>query len=378
MQEQKVYADYAAATPLDRRVLKAMLPFLKENFGNPSSIHSLGVLARRAVEQARGEVSKVLHAHQDEIVFTSGATESINLAIRGVLGSGTGHVVTLASEHQAVLSSVGENVTYVPVGPDGAVRVDDVLAAIRPDTVLVTIMMANNEIGVIQPIADIGREIVRRRKEQGSLFPFFHTDATQAANYLELDVERLHVDLLSLSGSKIYGPKGSGVLYVRRGVKIEPLVVGGKQELRMRAGTEHVAGIVGFAAALTLASMLREREEKRSRTLRDVCAKKLMRAIPGATLNSVLLHSLPNILNFSIPGIEGEELVLRLDAQGIYISTASACKGGNEPSHVLAALGKTKEEVMGSVRLSFGRQTRRRDIARIVEVLPKLVAQMRG
>lgn len=378
MLKRPIYCDYAAATPLDRRVLRAMLPYLKEDFGNPSSMHALGVRAQRAIDGARATVGSALHAHADEIVFTSGATESINLAIRGVLGVRSGHVVTLATEHQAVLASMGEDVTFVPVTANGIVQVEDVLVAIRPDTVLVTIMLANNETGVIQPIAEIGREIDRRRREQRSAFPLFHTDATQAVNYIELNVERLHVDLLSLSGSKMYGPKGTGALYVRRGVTLHPLLVGGKQESRLRAGTENVAGIVGFAAAFAIAVNMRERETKRLRVLRDRALKELIRRVPGAVINGSTASRLPNNINISIPGIEGEELVLRLDAEGIAVSTASACKGGNEPSHVLAAMGKTREEVLGGIRLSFGRQTKRGDVLRILEILPKLVAQMRG
>ncbi|MCR4312399.1 MAG: cysteine desulfurase, partial [Candidatus Uhrbacteria bacterium] len=255
--KRMTYLDYAAATPLDRRVLRAMLPYLKEEFGNPSSIHAAGVRSRQAIESARASVAGVIGARQEEVVFTSGATESINLAIQGLLARHPGHIVTLATEHQAALSALHADVTYVDVDEFGVVKAEDVLRAIRPDTVLVTIMLANNEIGVINPVAAIGRELEKLRKQSGSAFPLLHTDATQAANYLDLNVTRLHVDMMSLSGSKIYGPKGAGMLFVRRGVELAPLLVGGRQENRLRAGTENVAGIVGFAEALRLAQETR-------------------------------------------------------------------------------------------------------------------------
>lgn len=375
--ERRHYFDNAAATPLDKRVLRAMLPFLKTAYGNPSSIHAEGVAARAAIDAARKLVATAIAGHEDEIVFTSGATESINLAIQGVLKQKLGHVVTLATEHQAVLQNVDADVTIVPVASDGTASVDDVIAAIRPDTVLVTVMLANNEIGTVHPIAEIGREIERRRKASGSAYPLLHTDATQAANYLELDVARLHVDLMSLSGSKISGPKGTGMLFVRRGVSLAPIIVGGKQEGKLRAGTENVAGIVGFAEALQLAAASRDTEARRVGKLRSKLVRGLKKALPDIAFNGVSSSTLPNIVNFSIPGIEGEELVIRLDARGIAASTASACKGGSGMSHVLRALGLSDERVSGSIRLSLGRQTRGRDVAAVIKALPELVAQYR-
>lgn len=375
--ERRHYFDNAAATPLDKRVFRAMLPFLKTAYGNPSSIHAEGVAARTAIDAARKRVATAIAGHEDEIVFTSGATESINLAIQGVLKQKLGHVVTLATEHKAVLSSLDADVTIVPVASDGTASVDEVIAAIRPDTVLVSVMLANNEIGTVHPVAEIGREIERRRKASGSAYPLLHTDATQAANYLDLDVARLHVDLMSLAGSKISGPKGTGMLFVRRGVLLAPIIVGGKQEGRLRAGTENVAGIVGFAEALQLAAASRDAEVRRIGKLRSKLVRGLKKALPDIAFNGVSSSTLPNIVNFSIPGIDGEELVIRLDARGIAASTASACKGGSGMSHVLRALGLSDERVLGSVRLSLGRQTRGRDIAAVIKTLPELVAQMR-
>ncbi len=372
-----VYLDHAAATPLDKRVLKATLPFLKNEYGNPSSIHKMGLEARKAIDGSRDRVARLLGAHADEIVFTSGATESINLAIRGLLKCHPGHVVSVATEHQASRLSMGENVTFVPIQADGQIRVDDVVKAIRPDTVLVSVMLANNEIGTLYPVAEIGREIMKLRKEAGTSFPLFHSDATQAVNYFQLDVERLHVDLLSISGSKMYGPKGTGALFVRRGVQLSPIIVGGKQEGGLRAGTENVAGVVGFAEAFVLAQTSCEQESRRTTKLRNKLIAGLFKAVPGLALNGSLENRLPNNIHVSVPGIDGEELVLRLDARGIAVSTAAACKGGSEPSHVLQALGLSEERALEGIRLSLGRQTRPKDIAYVLQVLPELVAQMR-
>jgi cysteine desulfurase len=370
MTRRNTYMDYAAATPLDPRVLEVMLPYLTTEFGNPSSIHTAGIKARGAIEGARKAVADVLGARSDEVVFTSGATESINLAIRGLLARSPGHVVAVSTEHQATLSALeGFDVTFTTI--------EGVLAAIRPDTVLVTVMLANNETGAIAPVADIGRVIEKLRKTHNSSFPLLHTDATQAANYIALNVERLHVDMLSLSGSKIYGPKGTGALFVRRSVQIAPLMVGGKQESGLRAGTENVAGIVGFASAFALAHELRDSESARLTVLRDKLIDGITAKIGGAQLNGERTNRLPNNVNVAIPNVDGEELVLRLDAYGIACSTASACKGGSSPSHVLEAMGLSKERIRGSVRLSLGRQTTVEDIAYVLEVLPKVVAQMR-
>lgn len=378
MTRRNVYMDYAAATPLDSRVLEAMLPYLTTEFGNPSSIHAAGVRAKAALEGARKSVADVLGAHADEIVFTSGATESINLAIRGLLARYPGHVVSVATEHQATLSALeGADATLISVDESGTPSVDAILASIRPDTVLVSIMLANNESGTLAPLADIGRALERLRRANDSVFPVLHTDATQAANYVDLNVERLHVDMLSLSGSKMYGPKGTGVLFARRGVELMPMIVGGKQEASLRAGTENVAGIVGFASALTIASQVRDSETKRLVALRKRLIDGLFAAIPGVELNGPITQSLPNIVNFSSPGLEGEELVLRLDAHGIACSTASACRGGSSPSHVLAALGLSSDRVRSSIRLSLGRQTTEEDVDFVLKTLPAAVAQMR-
>lgn len=382
MAKDDIYLDYAAATPLDKRVLKAMLPYLQEEFGNPSSLHGYGVRARRALEAARADVARVLASRPGEIVFTSGATESVNLAIHGVVrAAGGGHVVTAATEHAAVLEAVkvsGAEITYVPVDEHGRIRTQDVMSSVRPNTRLVTLMYANNETGVISPIADIGRAIMRYRAEHGTRYPYFHTDATQAAGTLSLNTEQLHVDLLTLSGGKMYGPKGSGVLFVRKDISLAPLVVGGRQEHALRAGTENVANAVGLAEAFKIADAARESESVRLTKLRDRFLRGLLKAIPESTVNGDRVNRLPNNVNFAIPGIDGEELVIRLDAKGIAASTASSCKGGGEMSHVLRAMGKSDESIRGSVRLTLGRQTKSRHIAEALRIIPEVVASMRS
>lgn len=380
MSNTSIYLDYAAATPLDERVFAAMEPFLRREFGNPSSLHTLGVHARQAVENARKTVARALSAEPDEIVFTSGTTESINVALLGVLrahGMYGKHVITAATEHDAglkALAALGCEVTYVSVDVDGQVRPEDVVAAIRPDTILVSLMHANNEIGTVLPIAAIGREILKNREARGSIYPLFHTDAAQTVGVLPCDVRQLHVDLLSFGGAKLYGPKGIGALYIRRGVEVAPLFFGGNQERGHRAGTENVPGIVGLAKAVELAEELREAEAVRLTGLRDGLIDKIQTRIQNVRLNGHRTDRLPGNIDFSFPGVDGEELVLRLDAAGIAASTAAACKaGGTGTSSILEALGRTPEEVKGSLRFTLGRGTTSEELEAVLGKLVEIV-----
>lgn len=386
-----IYLDHAATTPLDPRVLEAMLPYLTEDFGNPSSFHTLGMRAKEAVSDARKSIANLIGAHEDEILFTAGGTESNNMALagvihahRGAIKEGLPHVITTAIEHHAVLEPLlywqkqkQIDVTVLPVDRNGQVSVKDVEAALTPNTILVSIMMANNEIGTIQPIADIGRALLIWRKEQKTFYPFFHSDACQAAGSLEINVDKLHVDLLTINASKMYGPKGVGLLYLRRGTKIEPLIRGGGQERNLRSGTENVPSIVGFAKAFELAHADREEESKRLLTLRDRLAEGLLK-IPKTRLNGHPTERLANSLNISFIDIEGEAAVLYLDAEGIMVSTGSACASSSlDPSHVILATGLSYEGAHGSIRFTLGRSTTEEQIDYVINVMPGIVDRLR-
>ncbi|MFA6429425.1 MAG: aminotransferase class V-fold PLP-dependent enzyme [Patescibacteria group bacterium] len=389
MQDRLIYLDHAATTPTDARVVDAMRPFMTDVFGNPSSLHQLGVRAQTAVMEARESIAKIINAHADEIVFTSGGTESDNLAIVGIVGHQNAddrlpHVVTSAIEHHAVLETLkylektgAIALTVVPVDRQGIVDPKTVLAAMTQDTVLVSIMTANNEIGTIQPIAEIGRAILSWRKEHASTFPLFHSDACQAAGVLDLNVEKSHVDLLTISGSKIYGPKGVGALFVRRGVKLAPMVRGGGQERNLRSGTENVPGIVGMAKALELLEEGREAENVRLTTLRDRLIEGLLR-LPKTFLNGHATERLPNNANVTFLDMEGEAAVLYLDAKGICSSTGSACASTSlDPSHVILALGVSYEAAHGSVRFTLGHSTTEKDVDFVIEIMPEIVEHLR-
>ena len=391
-----IYLDHAATTPLDPAVLEAMRPYFSDIFGNPSSFHTLGMQAKDAVSDARGRIAKLLNAHEDEIIFTSGGTESDNLAVIGVPryfakcppfvdgSAGLPHVITSAVEHHAVLEPLVAlqrkkeiDLTIVDVDRTGMVDAKAVMAAIKPTTVLVSIMTANNEIGTIQPIAEIGRELLKHRKEQGTQFPYFHTDACQATGFLELDVEKMHVDLLTLNGSKMYGPKGIGALYVRRGVKFQPFFIGGGQERNLRSGTENVPGIMGLAKAFELAQADREKESMRLTALRDRLAKGLLE-IPKTILNGHPTERLPNSVNVSFIDIEGEAAVLYLDAKGIMASTGSACASTSlDPSHVILATGLSYEAAHGSIRFTLGHATTEEDVDYVIKEMPAIVERLR-
>ncbi len=390
------YLDHAATTPMDPRVLAAMQPYFFETYGNPSSFHTVGMRAKEAVTESRKTIARLLGAHEEEILFTSGGTESDNLAVVGVpraqrkalqekLGADVKpHVITSSIEHHAVLEpllhlqKVGEiELTILSVDREGMIHLKDLEAALKPATVLVSIMTANNEIGTMEPISAIGRALLVWRKEHTTPYPFFHTDACQAAGVLDLNVEKTHVDLLTMNGSKIYGPKGIGILFVRRGVKVEALIRGGGQERNIRSGTENVPGIVGLAKAFELAQEERETENARLIALRDRLVAGLL-AIPKSRLNGHPIERLPNSANVSFLDIEGEAAVLYLDAEGIMVSTGSACASLSlDPSHVILATGLSYEAAHGSIRFSLGHATTIEDIEKVIAVMPGIVERLR-
>ncbi len=408
--KKTIYLDHAATTYLDPRVKAAMEPFLDEIYGNPSSLHHKGQEAARAINESRQIVADVLGARPREIIFTAGGTESVNLAIFGVarqLALDTkkkGHIISLAIEHHSVLRSIealeeeGWAASIIPVDQNGFIRLDKLKAAVRPDTILISVMYANNEIGTIEPIAEIGKWLrslnIERSKQ--SLAPiYFHTDACQAAGALDLNVNKLGVDFMSINGSKIYGPKQVGALYVRTGTPLRALIFGGQQERNLRSGTENVAGIVGFAQALQLAQAERTKENLRLRKLRDYFIDSIFSAITDVSLNGAIeqrsshkgthqgandMVRLPNNINISIEGVEGEDLLLYLDSYNIAVSTGSACTTGipADPSHVLSALGKPAGNALGSLRLTLGKQTTKKYIDYVMKVLPGVVAQLRA
>ena len=384
--EKTIYLDHAATTPLRKEALEAMMPFFADLFGNPNSPYSFAQEARNAVDEAREKVAGVLGCRTREVVFTSGGTESDNAAIKGVasaLKPSGRHVITSAIEHHAIIHSceelveAGYEVTYLPVGRDGIVDPQAVEDAIREDTTLVSVMYANNEIGTVQDIAEIARRTHRKAEAMGRNI-VVHTDAVQAAGWLSLDVNELDVDMMSLSAHKFYGPKGVGVLYVRRGTPFNPLIVGGGQERQRRSGTENVPGIVGAAVALDLAESERIETGEAVIPLRDIFIEGILERIPGARLNGDRYRRLPNNVNFSFDGVEGEAVLLGLDFAGIYASTQSACSSASiEPSHVLVALGLDADLAVGSLRLTLGRESTEEEVQTTLDVLPGVISRLR-
>jgi cysteine desulfurase len=385
---RRVYLDNSATTPVDPRVAAAMARAVVENFGNASSVHGFGQQARAAVDRARREVATLIRAKQNEIVFTSGGTEANNLAIRGLCEAAATHgrhIITSSIEHPSVAGvcadlekRAGWEVTRLPVYQNGIVRIEDVAAALRPETVLITIMMANNEIGTIQPVAEIGA-LVREKRAAEHRHLWFHTDAVQAVGRLRLDVDELGCDLLTMSAHKLYAPKGIGALYVRRGVRLHGQNVGGHQERERRAGTENVPGIVAFGEAAKLA---REEFEERSihdRALRDRFESEVVRRIPDIVMNGDRERRLGHLSNISFRFIEGEGLLINLDLEGVAVSTGSACSSGTlEPSPVIRALGVNDELARGSIRFSFGKDNSEDEIEYVVEVVVRAVERLRA
>lgn len=383
MTSRRVYLDHAATTPVHPRVLEAMLPYFTEKYGNPSGVHALAQEAQRALEDARARIAAVLGCRPSEVVFTSGGSEADNAAIRGVARACRpcgNHIVTSAVEHHAVLHACQEleregfQVTYVPVDEYGRVDPDDVARAVTDRTILVSVMYANNEVGTIQPVAEVARAVKRVNPAV-----VVHTDAVQAAGLLELDVGRLGVDMLSLSAHKFFGPKGVGLLYIRRGTPFSPLIVGGNQERNRRAGTENVAGIVGMAVALELAESGRPAHAAHCRRLRDRLIEGVLARVPGSRLNGHPTERLANNAHFSFEGIDSEALLAGLDLAGICASSGSACTTGSaEPSHVLVAMGLGPTWTRGTLRLTLGPANSDADVDCVLEVLPELVARLRA
>ena len=381
VQSRRIYLDYAATTPADTEVVKAMSPYFTDRFGNPSSIHSFGQEGKAAIEEARGKIASLLGARQEEIIFTSGGTESNNFTIKGVVyanSSKGNHIITSHIEHPCIIESCkfleknGFKVTYLPVDKDGLINPEDVKKAITPETILISIMHANNEIGTIEPIAEIGRIA----QEQDI---YFHTDAVQTFGHIPVNVDEFNVDLLSVSAHKLYGPKGVGALYVRKGTKMASFMHGGEQERRRRASTENVPGIVGFGKAAEIAKNSMNEEAKKLTILRDKLIRGIFEKIADIRLNGHPIRRLPNNVNVSIEFIEGESMLLNLDMEGIAASTGSACSSSSlEASHVLLALGLLPELAHGSLRFTLGRYTEEEDVDCVLEVLPKIADKLRS
>ena len=378
---RRIYLDYAATTPTHPEVVKTMLPYFTEIFGNPSSVYTCGQEAKGAIEEARANLANFIGAKDDEIVFTSGGTEADNFALKGVAyanKSKGNHIITTAIEHHAVLETchfletTGFRVTFLPVDEYGMVDPDEVRRAITTKTVLLSVMHANNEIGTIQPLA----EIAKIARETGV---YFHTDAVQTVGHLPINVDELGVDLLSMSAHKLYGPKGVGAIYIRKGTKLVSFMHGGEQERGRRASTQNVPGIVGLGKAVDIARQEMSEEAERVTYLRDKLIKGLLTQIEHTRLNGHPTKRLPNNVNVSISFAEGESMCLNLDLEGICVSTGSACTSSiTEPSHVLLALGLPPLQVHSSLRLSLGKWTTVEEIDRVLEVLPRIVAKLRA
>jgi len=378
---RRIYLDHAATTPTHPEVVKAMLPYFTDAFGNPSSIYSYGQEAKGAVEEARTKVAELIGARSEEIVFTSGGTEADNFALKGVAYANEdkgNHIITTSIEHPAVLEvgkfleKRGFKITCLPVDRYGLVEPDDVRKAITGKTILISVMHANNEVGTIEPVAEIGRIA-------GEAGICFHSDAVQTVGHIPVNVDKLKVDLLSISAHKLYGPKGVGALYVRKGTKLVSLMHGGEQEKRRRAGTENVPSIVGLGKAVELAGQAMGKEAERLAYLRDRLIEGLGEKIDHIRLNGHPTRRLPNNVNVSVDFVEGESMLLNLDLEGICASTGSACSSASlEPSHVLLALELPAEQAHGSLRFTMGRENAEADIERVLEVLPGIVARLRA
>jgi cysteine desulfurase len=396
----EIYLDYAATTPVDPRVKAAMEPYFEAYFGNPSSLYASGQRAKKALDESRRSIAQIINCEPSEIIFVGSGTESINLGLLGLVkaiaaanvskessqnksdseaisGPNKGHIITTQIEHHAVLNTCkhleaqGYDVTYLSVPASGVVDVASVTAAIRPDTLLVSVMYANNEIGTIQPVEEIAA-LCRTHKI------YFHTDACQAAGALSLDTQKLGVDLMTINSSKVYGPKGVGLLYVRQGTPMQPIIYGGGQELGLRSGTENVPGIVGFAKALTLVQANKTAENKRLTGLRDYFAEALLSQLPDAIINGSMKDRLPNNLSITFPGVDGESFVLAMDALGVACATGSACDATNtEPSHVLLAIRLTPEAASSTIRFSMGAQTSKTDLEYVIKTTVTTVKQLR-
>ncbi len=379
---KRIYLDYNATTPVDPAVLEAMLPYFSGDFGNASSIHTFGQRARAAVETAREQVASLLNARPQEIIFTSGGTESDNHAIFGVVQSGlhtqpAAHIITTAIEHEAVLNACqaleqeGAAVTYLPVSRHGLIDLQGLRKAIRPETILITIMHANNELGTVQPLEEIGRIATEHDI-------YFHSDAVQSVGKIPVDVKACQLDLLSLSGHKLYAPKGVGAIYIKGGTRLRQLLYGGHHQRGFRPGTENVTGIVGLGKAAELARLSLAEDAARISALRDHLEQRLLSRVPDSRANAAAAPRTPNTSNITFPGMEGEALIIALDLKGLACSTGAACSSGAvEPSHVLTAIGLPASEARASIRFSLGRHTTTTEIETALEIVPAAVAQLR-
>jgi len=378
---KRIYMDHSATTPVAPEVLAAMLPYFSEKFGNASSLHLSGREAKEALEDSREKVASLLRARAEEIIFTSGGTESDNLALKGIARRNrkTGkHIITTQIEHPAILETCrqlekeGFELTYLPVNQEGLVELSTLEAAIRPDTILISVMHANNEVGTIQPLEEIGRLAAEKDI-------YLHTDAVQSVGKIPVDVDELGIDLLSLSAHKLYGPKGVGALYIRKGTKIESIIQGGGHESRLRSGTENVSGIVGLARAAELAGETMAAEAERLTGLRDHLAKQVLGRVKESWINGSMKRRLPGNLNFGFKYVEGESLLLFLDSKGICVSTGSACSSHKlEPSHVLMSLGLKPEECHGSLRITLGMSNTMDEVEYVAESIVEAVERFRG
>ena len=390
--KKTIYLDYASTTPLDKKVWKAMKPYLMKDFFNPSAIYKEGVKIKRDVDNARASIAKILNAQPSDIIFTGSGTESVNLAIRGVViayrkkyPEKMPHIITSVIEHSAVLEvcryleiNAMAEITYLPVDSEGKVKASDVENSIKDETILVSIMYANNEIGTIQPIKEISRRVKLwkiDKKREATDYPFVHTDASQAGNYCLLDREKLGIDMVTLDGHKIYGPKGIAMLYIKKYIPCVSVVQGGGQEKGLRPGTENIPGIIGFAKALEITQDIKEKESERLCTLRDYFFDEILKIIPDVKINGSREDRLPNNINFCIPNINAEFLVLELDVKGIACASLSSCENLNDESisHVIKNLPDGDVCARSSIRLSMGRGTKRADLDAVLKLLPELI-----
>lgn len=385
MTKKNLYFDYASTTPVDPRVLKSMLPYFSEKFGNCASLHSFGIETLEALKQSRKVIARALNANPKEIIFTGSATESNNLALKGIaLSKGKGHIIISSIEHACIIATVkwlaknsclptgrSFKITIIPVNKYGLVNPEDIKKAIRKDTILVSIMHANNEIGTIQPIVEIGK-ICRQKKV------LFHADAAQSFGKIPIDVKKMNIDLLTTSSHKMYGPKGAALLYVKDGIKIEPILHGGEQEFGLRSSTVNIPAIVGFSKAVEICQKEMGEELNRQIKLRNKMIKEVLRTIPRSYLNGDAKNRLPNNINIRFDAVEGEAIAARLNELGIAISTASACASPKlEPSHVLLACGLKPEQAHGAIRITIGRFTKEKDINYLIKSLKKVVSDLR-
>jgi len=386
---KRIYLDYASTTPVSKEVIKTMLPYFDQFFGNPSAIYEEGRLAKKAIETARKQIADLLSAKPEEIIFTNGGTESINLAIFGIANFyrfqfSQPEIIISSIEHPAVLESaqklekLGFKIIKIEVNKKGMINLKQLENSLNKQTLLISIILANNEIGTIEPIKKIKKIVENFRFNNKTLFPIFHTDACQAGEYLDIKPKKLGVDLMSLNGGKIYGPKATGLLYKKEGIELEPIIFGGGQEKKYRSGTENVSGIVGLATALKLAQQEKEKESARLKKLRDYLINEVLQSIPKTFVNGDLKNRLPNNAHFTILDVEGEALILKLDQCGIAVSTGSACHSKSlTPSHVLIAIGLPHEVIHGSLRVTLGRYTTKNDIDYFLKNLIKVVKELR-